>query len=253
MVDGPRAHTMDLMNPATVYYCKGRLKPALRGQLHRAAALSFPVWAGYQLSLCTTMPAVLSALLSLFGALSMLGLSATYHCGEWATTIEEDYWGQMDYIGIFLQVAFSGVPLYVLLLPTASGLAVVGLLATTVCLGVWLILRPPAWLSRKALVWVYVATAAIQVLPLTTRLLSDESVYEQLLPIEKQLILLMAALYLFGSQCYAYQKPRLWPLTFGFHELWHLLVVVASASSWACNCSLLARQPGGSHSFAAIW
>ena len=38
--DGPRAHTMDLMNPATVYYCKGRLKPALRGQLHLCPLLA---------------------------------------------------------------------------------------------------------------------------------------------------------------------------------------------------------------------
>jgi predicted membrane channel-forming protein YqfA (hemolysin III family) len=47
--------------------------------------------------------------------------------------------------------------------------------------------------------------------------------------------------YLVGSQVFAHAVPKLWPYTFGFHELWHLLVVVASALTYSCNCSLVSR------------
>ena len=33
----------------------------------------------------------------------------------------------------------------------------------------------------------------------------------------------------------------LWPSTFGFHELWHLLVVVASCCTYSANNSVLKR------------
>ena len=54
--------------------------------------------------------------------------------------------------------------------------------------------------------------------------------------------MLLAASYLGGSQIYANSVPKLWPRVFGFHELWHLLVVVGSVCSYATNCSLLMRR-----------
>ena len=43
-----------------------------------------------------------------------------------------------------------------------------------------------------------------------------------------------------GLIVYALKWPK--HRTFGFHELWHLLVVIGSAASWAVNCSLLQRR-----------
>jgi hemolysin III len=36
-----------------------------------------------------------------------------------------------------------------------------------------------------------------------------------------------------GALCYAFKRPRLWPRTFGYHELFHALVVVAAAAHFA--------------------
>jgi len=44
------------------------------------------------------------------------------------------------------------------------------------------------------------------------------------------LILLGGLLYSTGAIAYAFKRPRLWPRTFGYHEVFHLLVLGASAS-----------------------
>ena len=44
-----------------------------------------------------------------------------------------------------------------------------------------------------------------------------------------------------GVAAFSDAGPALWPATFGFHELWHLLVVIASACTYACNCSIISR------------
>jgi hemolysin III len=46
------------------------------------------------------------------------------------------------------------------------------------------------------------------------------------------LVLLVAggALYSAGAIVYAVRKPNLWPRTFGFHEVFHALVIAAAAA-----------------------
>jgi hemolysin III len=223
------------------YYCRGRLKPSLRGHMHRAAAVTFPLWAGYQLSLCQTTQALASALISLIGTISMLAASACYHTVRWKSTAQEDWMAKVDYVGIFMQVAFSLAPFYTLLLPAEVGWTVLGLLLLAVFGGALLTFFEPQWLGRHALTWVYIVMAGSQLVPLSTRLFSHRSILEQMTPLETTLLVIMGVCYVSGSQAYAFQRPKLWEKTFGFHELWHLLVVIASACTYACNCSIISR------------
>ena len=54
------------------YYCLGRPKPLLRGQLHFYSAVLSPVWSGFQLSLCHTAQEVVAVILACIGATAML-------------------------------------------------------------------------------------------------------------------------------------------------------------------------------------
>ena len=85
------------------------------------------------------------------------------------------------------------------------------------------------------------AQPVAQLVPLATHIVSSRSVYDAMLPRELALLGGMGACYLFGAYGYAHATPALWPASFGFHELWHLLVAVAWALSYAANCSVLAR------------
>ena len=41
------------------------------------------------------------------------------------------------------------------------------------------------------------------------------------------------ALYMVGAVVYAARKPNPWPRTFGFHEVFHTLVILAAATQFA--------------------
>jgi hemolysin III len=50
-------------------------------------------------------------------------------------------------------------------------------------------------------------------------------------------------LYTLGMVCWATQRPRLWPRVFSHHEVFHVLVVVASALHYALMLSYIALVP----------
>jgi hemolysin III len=214
----------------------------LRGMMHFYSALSSPLWSGYQLSLCHTAQETWAVLLACSGATCMLGASGGYHYPSWQTEAQEVLMGKFDYGAIYLQIAFSAAPMYLLLLPAPINWAVIGSMAVCAACGVFLTFGPIGHLGRHAGALVYIVMGAVQVLPLLTCLLSERTMWSQLLPLEQNLLISLAAAYLVGSHIYANATPRLWSATFGFHELWHLLVVIGSASSWAVNCSLLQRR-----------
>ena len=117
-----------------------RPKPRYRGVLHKWCALSSPVWCGYQLSLCDAGNA-LGAGLSLFAMVFLFSSSAMFHRGRW-TLAQERRLMKLDYIGIFMLVAFSVAPCYVQLLPPAASYPVLGAPPAT--------LSPPATRSAQS-------------------------------------------------------------------------------------------------------
>jgi hemolysin III len=52
------------------------------------------------------------------------------------------------------------------------------------------------------------------------------------------------ALYSAGAVIYAAQRPNPWPRTFGFHELFHALVIAAALAHLAVLGPLIASPPG---------
>ena len=48
------------------------------------------------------------------------------------------------------------------------------------------------------------------------------------IPVAALLIALGGLQYTLGAAAYAFEKPRLWPRVFGYHELFHVAVITAS-------------------------
>lgn len=229
----------------------------------------------YQLRLCRSADALGAAALSLFGTVWLFAASGSFHRSEWPDVEHEDFAAkarrararaasrveheprplvplraplsaraQLDYVGIFLQVAFSGAPLYVLLDPPKrrTGWLVLGGLAATVAAGA-LVAFADVEVGRRTITLVYLAQGLTQLLPLGTRAPFGRRLWDALRARERRMLVCMAACYVGGSQLYASAAPALWPATFGFHELWHLLIVVASACTYLVNCSVIRRSP----------
>ena len=172
----------------------------------------------------------------------MLGWSGLYHCGNW-TYAQEAFLGKLDLSGIHLQVAFSMAPFYGLLLPDGLGWYVLSALGTLAVIGS-LIALSGVEVGRHTMSAVYIGTASLQLVPMASCLLDEQSIWAQTTSAERTLIRIAAGLYLGGSQVYAYTWPSPWPHTFGYHEIWHICVVLASACTYLCNASLLMRLNG---------
>ena len=115
-------------------------------------------------------------------------------------------------------------------------------MAVCAACGIFVTFGPIGHFGRHAGTLVYILMGAIQALPFLTSALCERTMWSQLLSSEQGMLIGLVAAYLVGSHVYANATPRLWPSTFGFHELWHLLVVLGSAASWGVNTSLLQRR-----------
>ena len=80
------------------------------------------------------------------------------------------------------------------------------------------------------------------------------SLPEQLSTAPLLLLAAGAALYIAGAAVYAVRRPDPWPAVFGFHEVFHGLVVVAAASHFARVRGLdRARRAAGLDRDACVW
>jgi hemolysin III len=102
-----------------------------------------------------------------------------------------------------------------------------------VVLGVWSaavggVVLSVAWTTapRVLVATSYVAVGSVAVAALPR-------VIERLSAAPIALLGLGALLYCIGACVYALQRPNPWPSTFGFHEIFHSLVILAAASHFA--------------------
>jgi hemolysin III len=157
----------------------------------------------------------------IYGASAVLlfTVSALYHVGPWSPRRRVRL-RQLDRAAIFVLIAGSYTPAVFNLL---SGWWRSGLLAAAwglAALGV-VTVAPALHLPRQLVAALYVALGwvALVALPQIVALLG---------PTRLLLPLVAGALYTAGALVYAFRWPPLWPRVFGYHELFHLVVVVAS-------------------------
>jgi hemolysin III len=200
------------------------VKPRMRGVLHEFA---FPVsllagaWAILHAPAGTARAstAIYAATLS-----ACLGVSAMYHRGHWSASVKA-WLRRLDHATIFLLIAGTFTPIAVIALSgwlSVATLAVVwggallGSIVTTV------------WSDAPVVVEVgpYIAVGAVGVI-LLPRLLSSN-----LGPVGVGLLGLGGAMYITGAIIYARQRPNPWPRTFGFHEIFHAMVIAAAVLQW---------------------
>ncbi len=125
----------------------------------------------------------------------------------------------LDYDAVFLLIAGSVTPLVLVLFRNAYGWAILGAVWVVAVLGI--VLRSlDRQLPKYVTNTLYIALGWMPVL------LAGAGV-----PLPFGAYALMATgglVYSAGFVIFVIEKPNLWPGVFGFHELWHLMVVVAA-------------------------
>jgi hemolysin III len=209
-------------------------KPLLRGWSHLVAFCVAPV-AGAVLTLRQSGGhGVGAAVLYSICLVSLFGFSALYHRPNWSPLMRARM-RRLDHSGILLMIAGTITPLSLILPPgqasalllVAWGGAALGFLRT--------IFWPHAPKTLVALQYLAISYAPVLMgAPLVHALGRFGTFW----------IGLGGVFYTVGAVCYALRRPVLWPKVFGYHEVFHVLVIAAALCHFVAVSSVLDRVRG---------
>lgn len=197
--------------------------PRLRGVSH---ALAFFLAAGAALRMIALAPAgraTVAVVVYGAGLVALFGGSALYH--RWpAPGRVKAALQRLDHSTIFVFIAASYTPIALLVLHGTLASAILVIAWTGAGAGVALSL---GWIDapRRLIAGSYLALGWVALLALP-------ELVQRLGPQPLALLAGGGLLYSVGAVIYARQRPDPWPSWFGFHEVFHALVIVAAAAQY---------------------
>jgi hemolysin III len=199
-------------------------KPRLRGVLHQYSFFVSLVLGAMLVILAHDGKARLAVAIYAFGLSALLGTSALYHRVTWKPRARA-WMRRLDHSMIFVLIAGTYTPFALLVLhgTLSSAILIVvwaGALGGIVLNLVWV--SAPKWLT--ATVYVALGWVAVAAMPALAHELGAFGV---------GLVMFGGLLYTAGAVIYALGRPNPAPATFGYHEIFHALVVAAAAAHFA--------------------
>ena len=150
---------------------------------------------------------------------AMYGVSTIYHRPTWNPAARARL-RRLDHAAIFLVIAGTYTPVCLLPLRSVGGTLYLALMWSGAALGIALSLFwPHAAKGWRAAVYVLLGWGAVATSPQMLTLMGRQKF---------MLLLAGGVLYTVGAMAYALRRPNPWPAIFGYHEIFHALVVAAS-------------------------
>jgi hemolysin III len=208
-------------------------KPRLRGVFHQYAFYVALVAGTVLVALSDSERELVATWIYAVALAAMFGVSALYHRVDWRSPRVRTWMRRLDHSTILLLIAGTYTPFALL--------AFDGALADVILVVVWagaaagLVLNlawidAPTWLTAAvfiALGWVGVAAVPE---------LFDVGVAPAIL------VFVGGGLYTLGALAYALKRPNPAPATFGYHEIFHLLVIGAAAVHFVAIAAFVAPK-----------
>jgi hemolysin III len=194
------------------------VKPRLRGVSHRYAFFVSIVAAVVIVAIAPSGIATFGAVIYGVTMVGMFGASALYHGPNWSAQRAPRFL-QLDHTAIFLFIAGTATPILLLTSDGATRAIVLGLVWSIAIGGVlfeWLPIRAP----RGYVTAVYLVLGWVGLLALGG-LWHDTGIAGV------ALVAGGGVLYTAGAIVHAARRPDPWPRVFGYHEVFHLLVIAA--------------------------
>jgi hemolysin III len=230
MVLRPAGYFVGVESPLD--FARDEVVPRLRGLLH-AYAFWFALAAAIALILVAPdTRARVSAVIYGIGLCALFGASATYHRWRghprWKPVLR-----RIDHSTIFIFIAASYTPISLLVLNDPLRIIVLASVWIGALAGVAMSI---AWIDAPralvALCYIAVGWVAVVAMP---QLFSHRGIGMPLL------LLIGGILYSLGAAAYATKRPNPWPRTFGFHEVFHSLVIAAAAVHFVAIAGVIAN------------
>jgi hemolysin III len=207
-----------------------RVKPRLRGVLHLHASYVALV-AGIILVAAASSPrAALAA--AVYGAslVTLFGVSALYHCPNWRPATRA-WLRRLDHAAIFVLIAGSYTPFCLVALHGGVGHRL--LLVAWIGAGLGILqsvfwVRAPRGIS--AALYLALGWAVVPYIP---------QIWAAIGSLGISLIVCCGVLFSVGAVIYALKRPDPLPAVFGYHEIFHALVVIACSFNYAAIAMLV--------------
>jgi hemolysin III len=199
-------------------------KPRLRGVFHQWAFFA-AVAAGVVLVALADGPRERFASWVYAAALAaMFGASAVYHRVDWRTPARRALARRLDHSTIFLFIAGTYTPFALLALEGATAIVLLVVVWTGALAGLavnlcWI--DAPKWAAALA----YLGVGWVGVL-------AAPQLFSSLGVAAAVLVLVGGGLYTAGAVIYSLRRPDPFPAVFGFHEVFHVLVVAAAVTQF---------------------
>ena len=200
-------------------------KPRLRGVSHQWAFF-FSLAAGFTLVIAAPAgEATVAAAIYAASVAALFGTSALYHRITWASQNARRWMRRLDHSMIFLLIAGTYTPFALLVLE--------GTLATVILVVVWAgslggIVLKLVWIDAPkplvAVLYVMLGWVAVAAFP---------DLIQELGVTSTALVVAGGLLYTAGAVVYALGRPDPAPTVFGYHEVFHALVIAAAALQYA--------------------
>lgn len=197
------------------------IKPRLRGVLHQwAFAVSLLAGIGLVLEAASVRARLAVAVYALSVA-ALFGTSALYHRVNWRTLRARCWMRRFDHTMIFVLIAGTYTPFSLLVLDGTLGVALLVAVWSAAIAGAvfklaWI--DAPGWLG--ATTYISIGWIAVIAVPQLVDRLGIAAVAA---------LALGGILYSAGGVIYARKRPDPAPSVFGYHELFHSLVIAAAA------------------------
>jgi hemolysin III len=201
------------------------VKPRLRGVLHQWAFFVSLVAGAALVLIAPAGRATFATAVYALTVAGLFGVSAIYHRVNWVSVTARRWMRRLDHSMIFLLIAGTYTPFALLVLHGTLATAILiavwgGALAGIVLNLVWI--DAPKWLT--AVVYVALGWVAVASFP---------AMFDDLGVTPTMLVALGGVLYTLGAVVYATHRPDPAPAVFGYHEIFHALVIAAAAVQYS--------------------
>ncbi len=206
------------------------MKPLLRGHFHQAAFFIAIGACAVLISDAHGSTQVWATLIYSLSLINLLGTSALYHRPQWDVA-PRALMRKLDHAAIFILIAGTCTPICLIGIPETGGATLLKVVWIAALFGVlqsifWA--KAPKFLA--AIFYVGMGWLAFPYVPEIRQALGGTQL---------AFMLIGGGIYTAGAVVYATKKPNPSPKYFGYHEIFHLMVVIAAGFHFVVISSLL--------------
>ena len=206
------------------------VKPKFRGHFHQQAFFVSVGACALLIAKSSNTQSFKAAAIYSFGLLFLFGCSSVYHRFHWSPEAR-NLIQRFDHSAIFILIASTVTPIALLALPSQQGgrlLLIIWLSALTGTLISIFWTSAPKWL---------IAALCVGMGWLSFPYFGEMN--ENFTSRELNFLIAGGVAYSVGAIFYALKRPKLWPTTFGYHELFHLCTLIGAALHFCAIYTLI--------------